>query len=166
MMTHQGLGRLIFVVVAACGGSKPAARAPEPKPDPIPHTAGPTCKVVGDHMVTLAERDVAHPEADTTLAQTIANRCQTDHWTDDVRSCFATINTDAEGDGCTNMLPKEQRQALADDRAKLGAKPAAAADAAPEEKPARATRGAVKKDAPKPKPKSKSKASDPCEGGE
>ena len=169
-MTHHGLGRLIFVVVAACGGSKPVAHAPEPKPDPIPHTAGPACKAVGDHMVTLAERDVAHPEADTALAQTITNRCQTDHWTDDVRSCFATISTEAETDGCMNMLPKEQRQALTTDRMKLAGPGAEAssmkADEAPADaKPARATRGAVKKEPPKAK-KPKSKTSDPCEGGE
>lgn len=158
-MTHHGLGRLIFVVVAACGGSKPAARAPEPKPDPIPHTAGPACKAVADHMVTLAERDVAHPEADTALAKTIQDRCQSDKWPDDVRSCFATINTEPESDGCMNMLPKEQRWTV---DAKAAAAPDSSAMKA-DEAPKRSTRGAVKKPPPA---KPKSKTSDPCEGGE
>ena len=161
-MTHHGSGRLIFVLVAAlaaCGGAKPAAKAPEPKPDPIPHTAGPACKAVADHMVALAEHDVAHPEADTAFARSVEDRCHNDKWPDDVRTCFATITSQPEADGCMNMLPNDQRWAL--DAKKP--EPEAAATKA-DEAPKRSTRGAVKKDAPKAKPKGK--ASDPCEGGE
>jgi hypothetical protein len=164
-MTHHGSGRLIFVLVAAlaaaCGGAKPAAKAPEPKPDPIPHTAGPACKAVADHMVALAEHDVAHPEADTAFAKSVEDRCQKDKWPDDVRTCFGTINTQPEADGCMNMLPKDQRWAL---DAKKAEPEADASAMKAEEAPKRSTRGAVKKDAPKAKPKSKT--SDPCEGGE
>ena len=165
-MTHHGSGRLIFVFVAAlaaaCGGSKPAAKAPEPKPDPIPHTAGPACKAVADHMVALAEHDVAHPEADTAFAKSVEDRCQKDKWPDDVRTCFGTINTQPETDGCMDMLPKDQRWALDAKKAEPEADTSAMKA---QEAPKRSTRGAVKKDAPK-GAKPKSKTSDPCEGGE
>jgi len=110
-------------------------------------------------MVALAEHDVAHPEADTAFAKSVEDRCQNDKWPDDVRSCFATLNTEPEADGCMNMLPKDQRWAL-----DKKAAPEADGAAMKAEEPKRATRGAVKKEAPKPKPKSKT--SDPCEGGE
>jgi len=111
-------------------------------------------------MVTLAERDVAHPEADTALAKSVEDRCQSDKWPDDVRSCFATINTEPEADGCMNMLPKEQRWAF--DAKKAAPEADADSSAMKSEQPKGTTRGAVKKPAPKPK----SKASDPCEGGQ
>jgi hypothetical protein len=114
-------------------------------------------------MVALAEHDVAHPEADTAFAKTVDDHCTSDKWPDDVRSCFATINTEPEADGCMNMLPKEQRWSL---DAKPAAAPPAEADASSmkaDDAPKRATRGAVKKPPPA---KPKAKTSDPCEGGE
>jgi hypothetical protein len=50
-------------------------------------------------------------------------RCEADQWSDDARSCLATISSDAEADGCLRLLDREQQRSLAGDRAKLAAEP-------------------------------------------
>lgn len=154
--------RLLAVVgllLVACGGS-PKHVAP-PTPDPIPTTAGPSCKDVAANLSTLADRD---PTKDPTTAP-IQARCQSDHWSDEARSCFATATSEPELDGCKTKLTDAQRQAFAPvaPEAKSSdpwdsAKPADSDDDSDDKKTdgSHHTRGPVKK----------GKTSDPCEGGE
>ena len=45
-----------------------------------------------------------------------------DRWSDDARSCLATISSDDEADGCiTRLLDRDQQRRLAADRARLAA---------------------------------------------
>lgn len=166
--------RLLALVVlsVACGGSAKPKPAP-PAPDPIPHTAGPACDVVADKLAIVVHAD--KPDAQATAKAQLRARCQEDGWSDDARSCLATVDNDDELAGCKQHFTEPQRKAFAklvpqadawgsaDDAAPAGAAPAAAAAPAPaaEPKPAakpkakRSTRGAQPKD-----------SSDPCEGGE
>ena len=70
--------------------------------------------VIGEHAPSQSEGDV-HQRALFEL------RCETDQWSDEARSCLATISSDAEADGCLQLLGSDQQRALADDRARLGA---------------------------------------------
>jgi hypothetical protein len=154
----------LVLAFTACGGHKAAPTTPVAKPDPIPHTAGPACAAVADHMVTVVAAD--QPDTHAKLGEAIRTRCTTDHWSDEARSCLATMENEAEAKGCVDMLTEPQRKALGDDGAKLGMteppKPGAAESAAAPAPtpPARTTRGAT------PKPKGGAKSSDPCQGGE
>jgi hypothetical protein len=161
---------LVFAV--ACGGAKPAVQAPPaPPPDPIPATAGPDCKTVADHLATLVDHDPVHADQENAITKLFRTRCESDKWSDEVRSCMATAHSDAEQDGCAGKLAAAQHSALTDARAKIDApKPDAAGEGAnAEAAPAtdakvsgHTTRGAVKK----PKTKGAGRTSDPCEGGE
>jgi len=151
---------LVLSVVAACGGSQKPATVPPPTPDPIPQTAGPSCKDVTAHLATLADRD---PTQDASANETLRQRCTSDKWTDDARSCLATAQSDDEVNGCKTKLTDAQRSAFpapkpaADPWAQ---KKDAAGGGAPgglEQESARHTRA----------PQKKSKTGgDPCEGGE
>ena len=101
----------LLVLVVACGGAAAPAPAPSPKPDPIPQTDAPSCKQVGEHLATLAERDPAQDEAK--VAKPLRDRCDRDAWSADARSCFATAQSPAELDGCRQLLTASQRDALA-----------------------------------------------------
>jgi hypothetical protein len=68
--------------------------------------------VIGEHAPADTEGDI-HQRALFEL------RCDTDGWSDDARSCLATINSDAEADGCLQLLDREQQRVLATDRARL-----------------------------------------------
>ena len=153
---------VVGLLLGACGGS-PKHAAP-PTPDPIPKTAGPSCKDVAANLATLADRD---PTKDAS-ASPIQARCESDHWSDEARSCFATATSEPELDGCKTKLTDAQRQAFAPvaPAAKSSdpwdAKPADSdddSDDAGDKKTegSHHTRGPVKKG---------SKTSDPCEGGE
>lgn len=71
--------------------------------------------VIGEHAPSQTEGDVhAHG-----LYQL---RCAADGWSDDARSCLATISSDDEADGCiTRLLDRDQQRQLAADRARLAA---------------------------------------------
>ena len=150
---------LVVITVACGGGSKPVA-APPPAPDPIPKTAGPACDVVGDKLASVLHAD--KPDAQASAKAELTARCTSDKWSDEARSCFATVESDAELDGCRQHLDEAQKSALA----KLApasaeptpaAAPAPAVEAAPPKTPKkRATRGA----------QPKGYSSDPQEGGE
>ena len=110
------------------------------------------------HLATLADRD---PTKEAAPDVAMRNRCETDAWGDDARSCFATAQSEPEVDGCKSMLTDLQRKSFGTD-AKLeqGAVPAAAAAPAPtpaaDQAPTHRSRAPVKK----------SKTGDPCEGGQ
>ncbi len=164
MRLHLALPSLLMIV-ACGGGNKPAPKIAEVKPDPIPHTAGPECKVVADHMVTVVSADT--PDLHAKLGAALQTRCTTDKWSDEARSCLATMENEAETEGCVKLLSDAQRKALSDEGAKLGMAddegPKTLTEGAappPDKSPKpRATRGATKK-------QPKGGASDPCQGGE
>ncbi|MEO8702784.1 MAG: hypothetical protein ABI867_22255 [Kofleriaceae bacterium] len=161
-----------FAFVMACGGGSPPVAKPEAKADPIPTTAGPECKAVAAHLVTvvLADRPDIHGKAVPLIAQ----HCHEDKWNDEVRSCMATASNDDESDACAKKLTDQQRIALEADAKRVMASdddgvvaapppvPTSVAPAAPESAPKSGkgtTRGATKKDGG-------SKPADPCQGGE
>jgi hypothetical protein len=150
--------------------------APEPKPDPIPKTAGPNCKAVAEHAVTVVLAD--KPDAQPKMADILRGHCDTDKWSDEARSCIATAQNESEAEGCSKMLTTAQHEAVKADFEKMEggthehgpmAKPVMAPGSAPpppaDAKP-RTTRGAVKKDKEKDAKGGPSKSGDPCQGGE
>ncbi|HEY2733351.1 MAG TPA: hypothetical protein VGI70_05165, partial [Polyangiales bacterium] len=110
---------LVISALAACGGSQKPAQV-GPTPDPIPQTAGPSCKDVTAHLATLADRD---PAKDASANDALRARCTGDHWTDEARSCFATATSDEEVDGCKTKLSDAQRGAFPAIAPKQGADP-------------------------------------------
>jgi len=114
---------------------------------------------VAAHLATLADRD---PTKEAAPDVAMRNRCETDAWGDDARSCFATAQSEPEVDGCKSMLTDLQRKSFGED-AKPAQGAAAAAPAAasappptPDAAPTHRSRGPTKK----------SKTGDPCEGGQ
>jgi hypothetical protein len=156
---------IVFCSVAACGGgNKPVVAEPPPPADPIPTTAGPACKAVAEHMVTVVLAD--KPDAHAKAIAKLQTHCTDDKWSDEARSCLGTAQTDSEAEGCVKMLTAAQRDALEqavpppteassvhDDKSTGAAPP-------PAPTPARRSRGVKKKPPP-----SKTGA-DPCQGGE
>jgi hypothetical protein len=150
---------LVCSVLAACGGGGSKPVAPKPTPDPIPKTAGPSCREVTTHLATLADRD---PAQDAKTNESLRARCESDGWSDEARSCFGTATSDEELDGCKTKLTAQQLTAFPK-QDKSAADPwSSPKDGKGNSKddPKRKTRGFVPKD------KTKSKDSDPCEGGE
>jgi hypothetical protein len=143
---------LAFVLasVVACGGNR-AKPVEKLAPDPIPKTAGPSCKEVTAHLATLADRD---PAEDAKANESLRARCNSDGWSDEARSCFATATSDEEVDGCKTKLTTQQLTAFPTQE-----KPAAADSWSAPNEGSKTTRGPV------PKTKTK-KDSDPCEGGQ
>jgi hypothetical protein len=152
----------LLALTVACGGS-PKPATPPPAPDPIPKTAGPDCAIVADKLAIVVHAD--KPDEQAMAKGNLKARCTDDKWSDEARSCFATVETEAEIEGCRSHLSDAQKAALSKHvpaSEAAGAPAATAAAAAPEEaKPApkpkakRSTRGATPKD-----------SSDPQEGGE
>ena len=153
------LDRFAFALfLAACGGGNKAAAPKAPPPtDPIAKTAGPECKVVAEHTVTVIL--AGQPDQQQPMSTMIRTRCDSDGWTDEVRSCFGTVQSEGEAEGCVGMLTMPQRKAFTDERAKLGTGVAAETAPPPPTTKARTTRGATKKEP-------KGGAADPCQGGE
>ena len=113
-------------LVLACGGSPPPADPavpPAPRRDPIPRTRGPSCRAVADRMaIVIGEHAPSQVDGDVHAHALYELRCDADHWTDDARSCLATISSDDEADGClTRLLDRDQQRRLAADRAGLAA---------------------------------------------
>ncbi|HEU0031802.1 MAG TPA: hypothetical protein VFQ53_14290 [Kofleriaceae bacterium] len=165
---------IAVVLGSACGGGSKSVKEPAPVPDPIAKTTGPACKVVADHMaqVALAGRDPAQPDDTGKVASALRTRCETDGWSDEARSCFATMQNDQEAEGCHGMLTPEQRKALDKDvKPATPAEPpkaeaaAAPPPPAPTPTPSR-SRGAVKKKPAPSKSTGSGTSADPCQGGE
>jgi hypothetical protein len=152
---------LVSCVAMACGGAPKPAAKPTATPDQIPKTAGPSCRDVAAHLSTLADRD---PAEDAKLDGGLRGHCESDGWSDDARSCFATAGSDDEVAGCKTKLSPQQQGAFPTQTAKPAAATGQGAGsdpwAAPKEGAKHKTRGYVPKD------KGKPKDSDPCEGGE
>jgi hypothetical protein len=125
MSLHQRVAALGIAVLIGCG-SQPPRTEPRSSPpsttrrDPIPRTGGPGCKATAEHMaVVIGEHAPDQPDGDDHERAMFELRCETDHWSDDARSCLATITSDAEADGCLRTLTQPQQQSLAADRARL-----------------------------------------------
>jgi hypothetical protein len=128
MSLHQlriALGASMLLI--GCG-SNPPRRAPAPPPpssshrEPIPRTPGPGCKAAADRMaIVIGEHAPDQPDGDVHERALFELRCETDRWSDEARSCLATIATDAEAEGCLRTLTRTQQQQLAADRARLRA---------------------------------------------
>src|SRR5262245_34538787 len=114
------------IALAACGSGPKQSTTPPPPPDPIPKTAGPDCKAVADHMLTLAEHDGMRPDVEAKIVSTCKARCEKDHWTDESRSCMATAGSEDEQTGCNKMFTPGQIKNLGDDKAMLSGAPAKA----------------------------------------
>ena len=153
------LALFVLTIAASCGGSPKPAPVP-PTPDPIPKTAGPSCDVVADKLAIVIHAD--QPDAQADAKTQLRARCTGDKWSDEARSCFATVESDAELDGCRQHLDDTQKAGFAKVTGGGGAAaPAPAAAAAPAAEPPkpkakRTTRGA----------QPKGDSSDPQEGGE
>jgi hypothetical protein len=158
------LHTLVCCLLVACGGS--SKQVVKPTPDPIPATAGPSCKDVTAHLATLADRD---PAQDAKANDALRARCETDKWSDEARNCLGTASSDGEVDGCKSKLTSQQAGAFpapaakAMDATSTGADPwggSGGGGANDKDKGTRKkkTRGYEKK--------GKGADSDPCEGGE
>ena len=128
MSLHQlrvALG-VSLLLTFGCGGNSRQSELTTPAPpatrrDPIPRTSGASCKAAADRMsVVIGTHAPDQPDGDVHERAMFEMRCETDQWSDEARSCLATITTDAEADGCLQMLSRGQQRALADERAKLG----------------------------------------------
>jgi len=155
---------IVFCFASACGGgTKPVAKEPAPPADPIPQTAGPDCKAVAEHMVTVVLAD--KPDAHAKAIEMLQARCAGDLWSDEARSCLGTAQTDSEADGCMKMLTQTQRDAL-EQAAPPPTEAASVHDdksttaAPPPPPPPRKTRGVTRKPPPA------KTGADPCDGGE
>jgi hypothetical protein len=158
------LKALVVSLLVGCGGSaKPVAK---PTPDPIPQTAGPSCRDVAAHLATLSDHDAAQ---DAKPDAALRGHCDNDHWSDEVRSCFATAGSDDEVAGCKTKLTADQQAAFPKSATPASAGKDPWADKnkdkdkdsdPPKDEGQHGTRGYKVKD------KSKGKTTDPCEGGE
>jgi hypothetical protein len=145
----------VLLLAAACGGSSPKSSTTTPveKPiaDPIPTSAGPECGVVAEKLSIVVEAE--KPDAQAGARELILARCTQDKWSDEARSCFATVENDAEVDGCKAKLTDAQRTKMGDEPPAAAETPALGAKPSPT--PAVST-----------KPKGSTRSADPEEGGE
>ena len=150
------LHALVCSLLVACGGSP--KEVAKPTPDPIPKTAGPSCKDVTAHLATLADRD---PAQDAKADGGLRAHCESDGWNDEARSCLSTASSDDEVDGCKTKLTAQQLTAFPKSAKSESAAAGSGKDpwATPKDGAKHKTRGYVPKDKNK-------KDSDPCEGGE
>lgn len=148
----------VLLLATACGGSSPkSTTTPPPLPpaaDPIPTSAGPECSVVADKLAIVVEAE--KPDAQAGARELIRARCTEDKWSDEARSCFATVENDAEVDGCKLKLTDAQRTKMGDDAP-------AAADAVPTSPAGGAQATPMPATAKK---KGSTRSADPEEGGE
>ena len=116
---------LALVLAAACGGNKSEPKKPEPAPVAgIKKMPTPTCAATSDTMtVVILASNEAMP-SDTEVKEIkgiLKSRCETDGWSDRAKECLATMESEADADGCAAMLTAEQRNKIvADERIKLG----------------------------------------------
>lgn len=163
---------LIVLGTTACGGGAPKSATGPGVPgggevaDPIPATKGPDCAVVADKLATVAHAET--PDRQAEARDKLRLRCIDDKWTDEARSCFATVETDAEIDGCGKHLTEAQRGQLQMSTPEAAPKTnATTAPPPPGDKPKGRgnTRGPTQRNSSDPCEGGEAK-SDPCEGGE
>jgi hypothetical protein len=106
----------VLLLAAACGGgsSKSTTTTPveTPTADPIPTSPGPECSVVAEKLAIVVEAE--KPDAQAGARELIQARCTQDKWSDEARSCFATVENDAEVEGCKKKLTDAQRTKMGD----------------------------------------------------
>jgi hypothetical protein len=166
---------IAWIALAACGGSSKPSAQPPPQPPPAAPTpvekAGPeeSCLQAVDALFAITAA-AEPPELRARASKVFVHRCETDHWSAEIRHCMVGIKAAADGDGCEAMLTPAQSRELRDELSReldaAGVKPETASG-----KPkAAAPKGAMpKEDAKKeaaPKKKARSKSGDPCQGGE
>lgn len=148
----------VLLLVAGCGGSSPKSSTPPPPlaptADPIPTSAGPECSVVAEKLAIVVEAE--KPDAQAGARELIRARCTEDKWSDEARSCFATVENDAEVDGCKNKLTDAQRTKMGDDAPAAAAAAPGSAAGSPKATPMPATANK----------KGSTRSADPEEGGE
>lgn len=116
----------LALVLAACGGgTKPEPKKPEPAPVAgIKKMPTPTCAATSDTMtvVILASNEAMPSDTEVKEIKAILKtRCEADGWSDRAKECLATMESEADADGCASMLTAEQRNKIvADERIKLG----------------------------------------------
>ncbi|MEJ7603260.1 MAG: hypothetical protein WKG01_35560 [Kofleriaceae bacterium] len=132
MMKTVLLGLAFGSLVACGGGAKPEPKQPEPAPIAgIKKMPTPTCAATSDTMtvVILASNETQRSDAEVKeIKNILKGRCESDGWSDRAKECLATMESEADADGCASMLTAEQRQKIvSDERIKLGTgKPAKA----------------------------------------
>jgi hypothetical protein len=85
-----------------------------------------------DHCPAVTEAtDMTLDELRLALAPLIPANAMFDGWSDRAKECLATMESEADADGCASMLTAEQRQKIiSDERIKLGTgKPKVSGDA-------------------------------------
>ena len=116
----------LALALAACGGgTKPEPKKPEPAPVAgIKKMPTPTCAATSDTMtvVILASNDAMPSDTEVKEIKAILKtRCETDGWSDRAKECLATMESEADADGCASMLTADQRtKIVSDERIKLG----------------------------------------------
>jgi hypothetical protein len=156
---------LVAAVIAGC------AHAP-----PAPEASAPTskCQKAADQLVELmSAASAADPDSIKAITDKIVERCESDKWSEDTKTCLIGLRDKNELSRCESLFTPEQTADLVNafggpapapggpvpaSGAVGGGAPPAAAPA-----PSSTTRGAVPKDS---KDTSKPKPSDPCEGGQ
>jgi hypothetical protein len=106
------------LVAAACGGggTRPIANERSSSSASPAAPAGPTCKEVAAHVMSLAEHDVTTPEGEAKMLVIIEKRCDTDTWSEPARGCFVKAQADPDLEACDKLLTPAQRAAFRKDQ--------------------------------------------------
>jgi len=162
---------IAWIALAACGGaSKPSPQPPPTAPTPVEKAAAEaSCQQAVDGLfaITAAQESA---ESRARSAKVFVHRCETDHWSAELRRCMVGVKAPEDADRCEAMLTPEQKVELRDELAReldaAGVRPEIESGK-PKAAPAKesAKQDAAKKPEPA-KKKSKSRSKDPCEGGE
>lgn len=133
---------LLFVILAACGGSSPPPAAPEPEPAaaPAPVVATATCEGTVDKMMAMMSGDafdaVPADQRDhwkRRFTEVMTAACREDGWRQSVLDCVGEAGTEAALEACAEGLGDAEEEKLQGRIEALIAE--LAADAAPPSQP-------------------------------
>lgn len=150
---------IIFVVLAACGGSPKSAATPTSEP--------PSCVRVADHLIDLLSADAkgAPPEKIKQVHDEVRDHCVNDLWSAKLQRCMLDATKPNDLEKCNDLMTPAQQAAMAGPND--SGPPAAAApapgkddDMAPGAPPVMQPAPPASSRSPKPK------SGDPCEGGQ
>lgn len=99
---------VLFLALAACGGSNKPTTEPEPAAKSLLD-----CAVVAEHVAATV--DTSSPRAGAThgaVKDMVTTRCKTDAWSDETKQCLYVIKTVQEGRACATTMTDEQRTAI------------------------------------------------------
>lgn len=105
---------IAWLALAACGGSsQPAPATPPPTPveKPAPDIA---CPQAVDRLFTVTAASEP-PDLRARSAKVFVHRCETDHWSAEVRQCMSSVQAPPDADRCETMLLPEQKRELQDE---------------------------------------------------